>query len=156
MSFLNVYYITSCRLHEKHLILNKVKNLQMCYLKVVTLVVTRYIVDLPFPFFSFSLLNIFSFSSFLTVLTFHIFPTRSSHSPPNFWGYFFLSFTSPCVYNFLLITSFLPNLYSLSSFLSKFSFLNFHLFILFVFLFSLQPIFLLRTHSKMWGNTKAS
>jgi hypothetical protein len=43
MSFLNVYYITLCRLHEKHLILNEVKNWHVCYLGVVTLVVAHYI-----------------------------------------------------------------------------------------------------------------
>jgi hypothetical protein len=48
MSFLNVYYITLCRLHEKHPILNKVKNWQVCYSRMVTLVVAHYIADLPF------------------------------------------------------------------------------------------------------------
>jgi len=47
MSFLNVYYITLCRLYEKKLILNEVKNWQVCYLKVVTLAVAHYIVNLP-------------------------------------------------------------------------------------------------------------
>ncbi len=35
MSFLNVCYITLCRLHEKHLILNEVKNWQLCYSRVI-------------------------------------------------------------------------------------------------------------------------
>ncbi len=47
MSFLNVYYITLCILHDKHLILCEIKNWQMCYLVVVTLVVVHYIADLP-------------------------------------------------------------------------------------------------------------
>lgn len=104
---------------------------------------------LTISFFFFSPLNKFLFSFFLSMLTFHIFPTISSPSPPKFLGCFFLSFILPHVYNFLLNTSFLPNLYSLSSFLSKMSFLIFHLFILTVFLFSLQPIFLLE-HIQDW------
>jgi hypothetical protein len=47
MSFLNVYFITLCRLHEKNLILNEVKNWQMCYSRMVTFVVVHYIADLP-------------------------------------------------------------------------------------------------------------
>jgi hypothetical protein len=47
MLFLNVYYFTLCRLYEKHLILNEVKNWQVCYSRVVTLTVAHYIVDLP-------------------------------------------------------------------------------------------------------------
>jgi hypothetical protein len=46
MSFLNVYYITLCRLYEKHLTLSEVKNWQVCYSRVVTLVVVHYNVDL--------------------------------------------------------------------------------------------------------------
>jgi hypothetical protein len=51
MSFFNVYYITLCRLHEKHSILSEVKIWQMCYSWVVTLVVAHYIVDLPLVVF---------------------------------------------------------------------------------------------------------
>jgi hypothetical protein len=47
MSILNVFYITLCELYEKHLILNEVKNWQVCYLEVVTLAMAHYIVDLP-------------------------------------------------------------------------------------------------------------
>jgi hypothetical protein len=47
MSFLNVYYITICKLNEKNLILNEIKNWQVCYSGLVTLVVVHYIVDLP-------------------------------------------------------------------------------------------------------------
>jgi hypothetical protein len=47
MPLLNVYYITLCRLHEKHSILSEVKNWQVCYSRVVTLVVAHYIADLP-------------------------------------------------------------------------------------------------------------
>jgi hypothetical protein len=47
MSFLNVNYITLCKLHEKQLILSEVKNWKMWYLVVVTLVVAHYIADLP-------------------------------------------------------------------------------------------------------------
>ncbi len=47
ISFLNVYYITLCKWYEKHLILNEVKNWQVCYLGLVTLVMAHYIVDLP-------------------------------------------------------------------------------------------------------------
>jgi hypothetical protein len=50
MSFLNVYYITLCWLHEKKLILSEVKNWQVCYSKVVKLVVAYYIADLPMWF----------------------------------------------------------------------------------------------------------
>jgi hypothetical protein len=46
MSFLNAYYITLCRLHEKHSILSEVKNWQLCYSKVVTFVVAHYIINL--------------------------------------------------------------------------------------------------------------
>jgi hypothetical protein len=46
MSFLNVYYITLCRSHEKHLILNEVKNWQVCCSRMVTFVVVHYIADL--------------------------------------------------------------------------------------------------------------
>jgi hypothetical protein len=46
MSLLNVYYITLCKLHELFLILNEVKNWQMCYSGMVTLIVVHYIVDL--------------------------------------------------------------------------------------------------------------
>jgi hypothetical protein len=48
MSFLNVYYNTLCRLHEKHSILNEVKNWQVCYSRVVTFAMAHYIIDLPF------------------------------------------------------------------------------------------------------------
>jgi hypothetical protein len=41
------YYITLCRLHEKYSILNKIKNLQVCYSGVITFVVVHYILDLP-------------------------------------------------------------------------------------------------------------
>jgi hypothetical protein len=47
MSFLNVYYIILCRLHEKNIIINEVKNWQVCYSRVVTLAVVHYIADLP-------------------------------------------------------------------------------------------------------------
>jgi hypothetical protein len=47
MSFLNVYYITLCGLHEKNSILNEVKNWQVCYSGVVTFVVVHYIANLP-------------------------------------------------------------------------------------------------------------
>ncbi len=47
ISFLNVYYITVCKLHEFFKILSEVKNWQMCYLVVVTLAVAHYIVNLP-------------------------------------------------------------------------------------------------------------
>jgi hypothetical protein len=47
MSFFNVYYITLCKLYEKHLILSEVKNWQVCYSGLVTLVVVHYILDLP-------------------------------------------------------------------------------------------------------------
>ncbi len=47
MSFLNVYYITLCRLHEKYLTLNEIKMWQVCYSKVVTFAMAHYIVDLP-------------------------------------------------------------------------------------------------------------
>jgi hypothetical protein len=47
MSILNVYYITLCRLHEKHSILSEVKNWQVCYLGVVTLAMAHYIANLP-------------------------------------------------------------------------------------------------------------
>jgi hypothetical protein len=47
MSFLNVYYITLCRLLKKHLILNEVKNWQLCYFGVVTLTVAHYITNSP-------------------------------------------------------------------------------------------------------------
>ncbi len=68
MSFLNVYYITLCKLHENHLILSEVKNWQVCYLGMVTLIVAQDIVGLPFPFF-FSLLSInFYFLSFFQCL----------------------------------------------------------------------------------------
>jgi hypothetical protein len=50
MLFLNVYYTTLCKLHEKHLILIEGKNWQVCYLEVVRLVVAHYIVDLPYIF----------------------------------------------------------------------------------------------------------
>ncbi len=46
MSFLNVYYITLCRSHEKYLILSEVKNWQVCYSRMVTLVVVHYIANL--------------------------------------------------------------------------------------------------------------
>jgi hypothetical protein len=47
MSFLNVYYITLCRLYEKNLILSEVKNWQVCYSRVVTLAMAHYIANLP-------------------------------------------------------------------------------------------------------------
>jgi hypothetical protein len=47
MSFLNVYYTTLCRLHEKYLILREVKNWQLCYLRLVTLIMVHYIANLP-------------------------------------------------------------------------------------------------------------
>jgi hypothetical protein len=47
MSFLNVYYITLCGLHEKYLILSEVKNWQVCYSRLVTLIVAHYITNLP-------------------------------------------------------------------------------------------------------------
>jgi hypothetical protein len=47
MSFFNVYYITLCKLYEKHSIISEVKNWQVCYSRLVTLVVVHYIVDLP-------------------------------------------------------------------------------------------------------------
>jgi hypothetical protein len=53
MSFLNVYYNTLCKLHEFFLILSEVKNWQVCYLRMVTLIVAYYIADLSFPFFFF-------------------------------------------------------------------------------------------------------
>jgi hypothetical protein len=130
MSFLKVYYITLCILHEKHLILSEVKNWQVCYLRMVTLVVAHYIVDLPFVF-----------SSFLSVATFQIFPTISSPSLPKVLGCFFLYLISPHVYNFLLNTSFLPNLHLVSSFLSNLFFLIFHLFILNFPYFPYNPFF---------------
>jgi hypothetical protein len=52
MSLLNVYYITLCRFYEKKLILNKVKNWQVCYSGVVILAVAHYIVELPIFFLS--------------------------------------------------------------------------------------------------------
>ncbi len=42
-----MYYITLCRLYEKHLILSEIKNRQECYSKVVTLAVVHYIPNLP-------------------------------------------------------------------------------------------------------------
>jgi hypothetical protein len=141
MSFLKVYYITLCILHEKHLILSEVKNWQVCYLRMVTLVVAHYIVDLPFLLFFFSPLNNFVFSSFLSVATFQIFPTISSPSLPKVLGCFFLYLISPHVYNFLLNTSFLPNLHLVSSFLSNLFFLIFHLFILNFPYFPYNPFF---------------
>jgi putative exporter of polyketide antibiotics len=51
MSFLNVYYITLCRLHEFLKILSEVKIWQMCYSKVVTIVVAHYIVNFPLVHF---------------------------------------------------------------------------------------------------------
>jgi hypothetical protein len=50
MLFLNVYYTTLCKLHEKHLILSEVKNWQVCYLGVVTLAVAHYIANFPYIF----------------------------------------------------------------------------------------------------------
>jgi hypothetical protein len=47
MSFLNVNYITLCRLHEKNSILNEVKNWQVCYSWVVTFAMVHYFADLP-------------------------------------------------------------------------------------------------------------
>jgi len=47
MSILNVYYITLYRLHEKCLILNEIKNWQVCYSRVVTLAVVHNIANLP-------------------------------------------------------------------------------------------------------------
>jgi len=48
MSFLNIYYITLCKLLLKKLIINEVKNWQVCYLGMVTLVMAHYIANLPF------------------------------------------------------------------------------------------------------------
>jgi hypothetical protein len=47
MSLLNLYYITLCKLHEKHSILSDVKNWQVCYSGIVTLVMAHYIANLP-------------------------------------------------------------------------------------------------------------
>jgi hypothetical protein len=90
------------------------------------------------------------------VPTFLIFPTISSFFPPKFFGCFFLSFNSPHVCNFLLITSFLPNLYSLSSCLSKMSLLYFSSFYSNYFPIFFTMHFSSRTHSRMRGKTKAS
>jgi hypothetical protein len=47
MSFLNVYYITLCRLPKKQSITSEVKNWQVCYLGVATLTMVQYIANLP-------------------------------------------------------------------------------------------------------------
>jgi hypothetical protein len=47
MSFFNVYYITLRKLYEKHLILSELENSQVCYLRLVMLIVAHYILDLP-------------------------------------------------------------------------------------------------------------
>ncbi len=47
MSFLNVYYITLCRLYEFFKILSDVKNWQVFYLRVVTLAMVNHIANLP-------------------------------------------------------------------------------------------------------------
>jgi uncharacterized membrane protein YbaN (DUF454 family) len=47
MLFWNAYYITICRLYEKHSIPSEVKNWQVCYLIVVTLAMAHYIANLP-------------------------------------------------------------------------------------------------------------
>jgi hypothetical protein len=55
MSFLNVYYIIMRKLHEKYWILNQVENLKVCYLRMITLVMAHFILDLTMnPSFIFS------------------------------------------------------------------------------------------------------